>query len=407
MAEEMLPVWVGMAFLRRRPLTFTLLVTLGCSSILAAACGDDPANDLDGRRAVKTTDGDAAAGGADPNKVSPEEAKFRIAEPELQKSCGKTCHDTGTYIPPAPTFLAPPDIYKAIKAQPGIVVRDVYASALLTKGPHAGPALSQDPELEKKVVDWLEAEAVLIQSQKLPTTPAFTVVSGPNDIDLSPASVGGLTGVHLKFEAVLLGTMLSLTKLTLVAPAGQDVHVLQPRFIRVLPKAKEDGSIDVPDPADSFSNADQTIPNGKETPLAPGSVLFSSASWRPFDLAADKLRIEITKLEPGKISVVAAAATCKDAAAFGTAVLNGIRNQGTSQNRNCQGCHADGLGGLSLGSQDVGLICQQVLSKLNKANLAQSLIVTKVTGGMAHNGGTVPDANAWRALFVNNAGVFF
>ena len=26
---------------------------------------------------------------------------------------------------------------------------------------------------------------------------------------------------------------------------------------------------------------------------------------------------------------------------------------------------------------------------------------------MAHNGGTVPDANAWRSLFQNNAAVFF
>lgn len=382
------------------------------SSVGIVACADDPPSSLDGRRHPGSSSGSSGDPNDpnnpnNPNKLSPEEAKFRAVEADLQKACGKTCHDTGTFTPPAPEFLAGPDVYKSIKAHPGIVVRDVYTSTLLTKGPHAGPALSQDAELEKKVVEWLEAEAILIQSQRQPSIPPFTVVAGPNDVDLTPACVGGLTGVHLKFEASLVGTMLSLSKITIVAPVGPDVHVYQPRFVRVLPKPREDGSTDVFDPADSFSNSDQTVPNGKETPLSPGSVLFSGEGWRPFDLAADKLRIEMTKLEPGKISVIQAAATCKDVQGFANNVLPTLRNQQTSVGNTCQGCHGQGLGGLNLASQDNALICQQVIQKLNQANLAQSLLVTKVTGGMAHNGGTVPDATAWRNLFMNNAGVFF
>ncbi len=385
---------------------------IGVATVFAfaalAACSDEETGST---RKRSTGQSSSSGGEVDPNdptqggKLTPEEAKFRAVEAELQGNCAKGCHDAGAGN--APTFLAPPDAYKSIKAQNGIVVRDVYTSTILTKGAHAGPALNQNVELEKKVVEWLEAEAIVIQSQKLPTTPPFTVNAGSNEVDLSPAATGGLTGVKMKFDAALVGNMLSLSKIALVVPVGPDVHVLHPRFVRVLPQPKEDGSVDVADPADSFSNSDQTIPNGKETALSPGSVLFSSEDWRPFDLAADKLRIEATKLEPGKISVVQPAATCKNVQGFADNVLPGIRGQQTSVGNNCQGCHGQGLGGLNLNSNDNGLICQQVLQKLNQGNLAQSLIVTKVTGGMAHNGGTVPDANAWRALFQNNTGVFF
>ncbi|MDF2697128.1 MAG: hypothetical protein K0S65_5511, partial [Labilithrix sp.] len=288
--------------------TLTIGVALAIASSFAAGC-DDAADSLTPRRGASSTRGGDGTGDPNdpndpnnPNRLSPQEEAFRAVEGDLQKQCGNTCHDTGTYAPTPPTFLAGPDVYKSISAHPGIVVRDVYASVLLTKGPHAGPAVSGDPEFEKKVVAWLEAEAIAIQSQQLPTTPPIALVSGANDVDLSPACVGGLTGVHLKFDASLVGSMLSLSNLALVAPAGQDVHILQPRFVRVLGTPKDDGSTDVTDPADSFSNSDQTVPGGQTTPLSPGSVLFSSPSWRPFDLGKDKIRIEVTKLEPGKVS---------------------------------------------------------------------------------------------------------
>ena len=397
-----------------RALTFGVAIAI--ASALGVGCSDDPASSLQGRRGSKS--GASSGGSGDPNdpndpnnpnRLSPEETAFRAVEADLQKNCGKTCHDTGAYTPPPPTFLAGPDVYKSIKSHPGIVVRDVYTSALLTKGPHAGPAVSADPEFEKKVVAWLEAEALAIQSQALPTTPPTTIVAGPNDIDLTPACVGGLSGVHLKFEAAMVGTMLSLTKLTLVAPAGQDVHVLQPRFVRVLPAPKEDGSTDVPDPADSFSNSDQTIPGGQETSLSPGSVLFSAESWRPFDMAKDKIRIEMTKLEPGKIAVIANAATCKNVQGFVQNVLPAMRGQAggfnlTCSNNNCHGNAA--IGNMNLAQADNNLICQQVLGKLNQGNIAQSLIITKPTSGN-HGGGQLTNANGWRDLFVNNAGVFF
>lgn len=398
------------------PRAAVLLAVALLGAAAGAGCGDDPADSLGGRRGSSSSSGGADGGNPNdpndpnnPNRLAPEEEAFRAVEADLVKACGKTCHDTGAYSPPPPPFLAGPDVYKSIKAHPGIVVRDIYASTLLTKGPHAGPALSGDPELEKKVVAWLEAEAIAIRSMPLPTTPAVTVVAGPNDIDLSPACTGGLTGVHLKFQAALVGTMLSLTNLVLVAPAGTDVHIVQPRFIRVLPAPKEDGSTDEPDPADSFSNADQTVAGGKETALAPGSVLFSHEKWRPFDLAKDKLRIEVTKLEPGKVSVISEAPKCKDVAGFTQKVLPSMRGQAGGFNLNCSmgNCHGTAaVGNMNLSNADTALVCQQVLSKINQANVAQSLIVTKPTSN-GHGGGLLTNVAGWRALFVDNAAVFF
>lgn len=377
------------------------------AALLAGACSDDNADSL-ARRGVRNdpnNPGGPAAGG-DGGAGTVELTAFQKIEPKLTKECGRTCHDTGTFVG-APAFLKGPDVYKSIKDHPGIVVRDVFASALLTKGPHAGPALNSLPELEAEVIGWLETEAVAIQSQKLPTTPPFPVTIGDNDIDLSPAGTG-VANVRLKFKAELLGTSLSLSTLRVSAPAGTDIHILQPKFVRVLGAPLEDGTTDIDDPADSFSNSDQTVPGGQETALSPGSVIFSNPRWRGFDPAKDKLRVEMTKLEVGKVAVIAGTVACANPGLFGTAVLPTLRatQGGGGGGGTCRSCHGDGLAGLSLNSNDNDLVCKQVLAKLTKADIANSLIVKKVTG-MQHNGGAVGNAGTWTALFTNNAAVFF
>ena len=79
---------------------------------------------------------------------------------------------------------------------------------------------------EAKVIEWLKAESFAIQSIKKPSTDPVALVSGPNDIDMckggmagTGACVGGLTGVHLKFNASLIGTsgILSLDTITVEA----------------------------------------------------------------------------------------------------------------------------------------------------------------------------------------------
>jgi hypothetical protein len=90
-------------------------------------------------------------------------------------------------------------------------------------------------------------------------------------------------------------------------------------------------------------------------------------------------------------------------------VLPSMRGQAGNFNLNCSSanCHgAAAIGNMNLSGQDNDLICQQVLSKVSQANVAQSLIVKKPTSA-SHGGGTLTDVNGWKSLFVNNAGVFF
>jgi hypothetical protein len=371
-----------------------------------AACADDSADGLTVRRgsrgSTSESDPTESSAAAAAQQQTAEQEAFAKVQPEFLKNCGRGCHDTGAFSG-APAFLKGPDVYASIKNQPGVVVRDVFASTILTKGPHAGPAVSSLPDFEKLVTDWLEVEAVAIQSQKLPSSAPAAVTIGDNEIDLSPASNGKLTNVHLKFKAELVGTMLSLTNVRLAAPAGTDVHIVQPKFVRVT-----DGAEDVEDPADSFSNSDQTVPGGQESGLSPGAVLFSASTWRPFDPTKDEIRIEVTKLEPGKVAVVVNAATCADPDGFAQKVLPTLRNtqaQG-GNGQTCVQCHGGGLAGLSLSSDDASLVCNQVLGKLSKDDIPNSLIVKKVTGA-THQGGAVADANAWTKLFTDNAAVFF
>lgn len=379
----------------------SLLAIALASAVFIPACDDGEATTLSrhgARDPSGTTSGDDDDDtGGTGEELSPERAAFAKAEPEFLKNCGRSCHDTGSFSS-APAFLKGPDVYTSIKNQPGVVVRDVFASVILTKGPHSGPAVSSLPDFETLVTDWLQAEALVLQSQRLPSTPPVAVVMGDNDIDLSPASNGKLTDVHLKFKAELVGTMLSLSAVRVSAPAGTDVHILQPKFVRVT-------DTEVEDPADSFSNLDQTIPGGQETVLSPGSVLFSAPAWRPFDPATDKIRIEATKLEPGKVAVIANAPQCADPTGFTQKVLPTLRNTQASGGQ-CVNCHGGGLAGLNLSSNDALLVCNQIIGKLSKDDIPNSLIVKKVTG-QQHTGGAVGDANAWRDLFVNNKAVFF
>lgn len=403
-----------MPTLRPTPTTRSALnlgLAMAMLSALVFACSDDASDSLTRRGGPGSSGGASSSGSSgDPNApgaggVPLEQKLFSELEPELQKKCGATCHTDATYKPVPPAFMAPPDAYKSIKSHPGLITRDVYQSALLTKGAHAGPAASADPEFEKKLIAWLEAESLAIQSQRLPTTDPIQLTNGPNDIDLSKACVGGLTGVHLKFNASLVGTILSFSNMVITAPAGTDVHILKPKFFRVLAQPAADGTREYSDPQDSFSNTDQTVPGGADTPLAPGSVFFSGTGWTGFDFGADKIRVEAEKIEPGKVQVVQQAPTCKNVANFTANVLPSLRG-GNGFTPNCAGCHGNGLAGLALNGADNALICQQVQAKLNQANIAGSLMITKVTAG-PHNGGLVNNAANWQALFVNNAAVFF
>jgi len=386
------------------PVLVALLVAGG-----AAAC-DDAGTGLQGTPQPPSGDGgvDLPAPGS-PGDIQAKQAYaeklYRELEPQLKEACGKQCHELGLFNPEPPKFLQGPDSYVSIKKFPGIIVKDAFQSGLITKGAHAGPALGATPEIEEKVRKWLEAEAVAISVAKLPGTDPFTVKTGPNEIDISKAAQGGITGIKLKFDASVLGGVLSLKNLKLVAPAGTDIHVNAPRFVRIKavvdPKAPEivDGS---------FSNVDQTLQGGTEVELGPGSVFLTGEGWTPFDAATDKLRFDANKLEKGTYNPPPAIKKCKDINAFGTMILPALRGQASGAGSTCNNCHGAGLAGLSLNGNDNQAICDSVLSKLNEANIPQSVLILKATAaGTPHNGGKVTNGQAFSDLFNNNKAIFF
>ncbi len=382
------------------PFQPTLLLLPAALATIAVGCSDGGLSKLtaaDRLVALPLDGGDASTG------PTLGELRFRALESDLDRLCGNVCHTTGSYSPVPPTFLALPDQYASVRAHSGIVMPDPNESSLITRGAHAGPALSDDKALEGRVRDWLTAEAVAIQNVTLPTTNPFALVSGNNDVDLSRLCTGSLTAVHLTFQASMLGDILQLSNLTLSVPAGTDAHLLKMRIVKIRPEG-DGGVTEFPDPGNTFENLDVTVPGGADTVIAT-LASFTAEGFAPFEMASDKIRIEASKLEPGQVRIVEVPKVCKDATGFTQRVLPNMRGGG-GFNLNCANCHDNGLGGLSLNDGDRSQVCTQVLGKLNQTNIGQSLIITKVTAG-PHTGGIITDAAGWAKVFTDNAGIFF
>jgi hypothetical protein len=383
-----------------------LAIAIACGATLACSDEASVANAHDGHATSTPSAGGATAngGGTSAPGAHPEADLFRAIEKEFDQKCGDTCHAAGTYRPTPSTFLAPPDAYAAIKAQPGVVVADFYQSILLTKGSHAGPALAADPTFEAKVIEWLKAEAMALSAKQFPSIAPVSLRAGANDIDLTAAGAPGLQSVHLKFEASLVGGVLSLGNMRLQPAQGSAIHIQKPRFVKVLAKPNAANRTELADFADTFSNLDQTVPAGEETILGTGAAFMTAAGWAPFQFDVDKIRIEIEKLEPGTFVAVEKPKACKDPAAFASIILPKLRGQ---QFLNCSNCHGDGTGGLSLNDVDKSAICNQVIQKLNGADIPKSSLITTVTPGTSHQGGAITNIQDWINLFVSNKSIFF
>jgi hypothetical protein len=302
------------------------------------------------------------------------EAMFRALEPALVAGCGGTggiCHVTGAYQNnQTPNWLAGPDAYASIKAYPGIVVRDPYGSKLIIKGPHAGPAFTgNNKDLGDKVLTWLTEEAAAIHATPLPATDPFTVASGANSVDISKGGTG-VSGAKITFNAAINGSILTLTKLQLVAPATTGLHLAHPIFVMV--PATGDA---VEDPVDSFSNLDQTQGAGASQTLGVGTLILTG--WD----ASAKLQIAFTTLATATGAGDAGAPTggCKSVASFTANAVPAI------QQNACLNCHnTGGSGNASLDLSKVGTdnaaACGQALTKVSTANKAQSDIILAPTG---------------------------
>ncbi|MBK8214578.1 MAG: hypothetical protein IPK71_12625 [Myxococcales bacterium] len=137
-------------------------------------------------------------------------------------------------------------------------------------------------------------------------------------------------------------------------------------------------------------------------------MFLSGEGWTPFDINADKLRFDANKLEKGTYQPPPAIKKCKDINAFATTILPALRGQGVGAGSTCNNCHGAGLAGLSLNGNDNQAICDSVLSKLNEANIPQSILVLKAAAqGTQHNGGKVTNGQGFTDLFNNNKAIFF
>lgn len=333
------------------------------------------------------TDGDGIVDSVDDEPTIPSDGGASASSPEakaakalfdklytsLDQSCG-SCHATGTGG--SPKFLEKPDAYKSIRDYKGIVVKEYASSRLLTVGSQTGHSGGPGVEgaLRKDVTAWLVAESKAIVEEVLPVTTAITLAAGAGSIDLSSVVAGGgAPGAKLDFSAAISGTIVNLSTIRVTAPAGTGLQVTHPLFI------VEEGGRDVEDSVDSFSNVDQAVAAGASAALGPGTLVLTNVP------AGAKLKVSFKAL---KKSAGAGggdgglAGGCKSVATF-TSSARPVLQQ-------CLNCH--GTNGANRGSMDLSGLqanndataCAQALNKVNLANKAGSVLLSRPKAGSGH-----------------------
>jgi hypothetical protein len=211
-------------------------------------------------------------------------------------------------------------------------------------------------------------------AKKLPATIPVNVQAGPNVIDISGEATG-IPGASIAFTAAMVGPILTLTNVSVQAPATMGLHIAHPIFATV----PATGPV-VPDPVDSFSNVDQTIGVAQSATLGTGTIILEGF------VGGSQLEIEFNTLAPVAPPPVpdagAAGSGCKDVASFTANAVPAIQANG------CLNCHnTGGPGNSSLDLSQVGIddavACGQALTKVDLASPSQSDIILAPTGQVA------------------------
>jgi hypothetical protein len=378
----------------RRHLALAVLTIAVFGAAIGFACDDNSGDSLTpgGYGAAGNGNPIGSLGGEDATALTPAqvaEAMYRALESDLVKACGGPCHGTGTAPGNPPLWLAPPDTYVSVKTFPGAITPDPSQSRILNHGPHAGPALTSGTykPLGDRVYAWLQQEAIVLSLKELPSTDPFTVTIGANSIDISKGVTetdGGapLTGAKITFTAAKSGTILELTKLTIVAPASTGVRIAHPVFVIIPAMGPK-----VNDPVDSLSNVDVTVAAGQSAPLGTGDLFLFK--WDD----TNKLKIAFNTLEAATPMADAGGMTggCKSPTTFTSSAVPEIMTDG------CLGCHAGSNGAatsaldLTQVGKDNTMACAQALNKVNLTNKPQSAIIQAPAGTLTHQGGKVQD----------------
>lgn len=352
---------------------FALGAALAGSGLLGFLACDDGSSNFKypagyGQGDAEVIEGDGAAAMA-----ARAEAAYRALEPDLVKLCAGSCHgDGGNGAPP---FLKGPDTYVAVRNHPGIITEEAGQSKLTSRGAHAGPALSgANQGLGDRVTAWLQIEAEILKSKALPTTDAQPLVFGPNTIDVSKAGKN-VPGSKVTFDAQKNGTIVSITKLSFVAPGSTGVRVRHPIFMIV-----PEGGKPTKDPVDSLSIVDQKVAAGQTAVLGPGQVFL--LDWKD----SNKIALAFESLDPVEVTDAGGGGGgCKSLATFqsmATPVLQG---------NSCLNCHNGSNTGATAAldltklTTDPASACGQALAKVNKADKPNSSLIKRpTTAGNGH-----------------------
>ena len=340
---------------------------------------------------------DMSSGLPDPN-AAPKQMFESSVQPIMRQVC-QVCHQGGPTAP-GPPFMTPmPDVYSTIKVWPMLIGTSPQASKLYMKGMHEGPAFT--PTQATIVAFWINAEASAHHGNGdggpgMPVLPPFAPQPGPNSIELG-ALGPGLAGAKLQFDATISGAGLQMAALQIVAPATTGVHVVHPLFT-VYPQ----GGTPKPDPVDSFSGLDSTIPMGGHGQLGPGTLILTN-----FHLG-DQLGVVFQAIAAtmppggGDGGTGGPGGGCKDVGSFTANAkpqLGGI----------CITCHGGQNPG-ALSALDMSRVndtsadgqaaaCAQVLNKVTPATPAQSRIFqVTVPGSQAVHPFQFPDQNSFNAF---------
>jgi hypothetical protein len=278
--------------------------------------------------------------------------------------CG-ACHAVSGLS--APVFMSPnPDMLTSILSYPGLVGKTPETSRLYAKGVHEGPALTNDQAsvLAGWIVEYNTYKpAAADAGADKPVIAPFAPIMGPNTVDLSVLD-SRLAGQKLTFTGQMVGTSLELSQITIHTATSMGVHVVHPLWV-----AWDAEFNPTPDPADSFSNLDETVYGSTNAPLGPGLVVLPSFA------SGSKLSVVFSLIEPKMGGADGGTvAGCK-------ALSNFVQNVKPMLQANCNACHvgANPTAGLSFdfGRNTDEQVCENALTEINKNTPAQSLLLQR------------------------------
>jgi hypothetical protein len=335
---------------------------------------------------------DGGTGGNGPVDMGPDVvgAFYANVAPIINAACAG-CH--GVAGAAGPAFMMPkPDELQNLLTYPGIIGPTPEKSRLYMKGAHEGPAFT--PTQAPVIHDWITlydssrpADAGSARPSVAPFAPSMTAT---NSVDLS-AFDATLAGQKITFSAKMLGTSIQLSNIKVVTAPSMGVHIAHPLFVMW-----DQNLQPTPDPIDSFSNVDETVPSASSQPLGPGTLVM------PNFPTSGLINVVFTTVEAKMVSTDGGTTTgCKNVASFTSNVVPQVTGGGGALALNCSGCHGNSNNAAASSvwnivniANSAATACASTLGEVNTTTPAMSNLFKKVdpNSGLSHQGGKLTTA---------------